>query len=107
MLVQVNTDNNIRGHQQLERYVEGVVTDELGRFAERLTRVHVHLKDANADKAGNAGNADKHCTMEARPEGLQPIAVTAEADSLEQAVDGAAEKLHRALDTAFGKLADR
>lgn len=42
--------------------------------------------------------------MEARPKGHQPISVTHKAASLEQAVDGAAEKLNHALEHFYGKL---
>ena len=42
--------------------------------------------------------------MEARPKGHQPILVSHDADSLTQAVEGAAEKLEHALEHLFGKL---
>ncbi|MNR50201.1 hypothetical protein D3C85_1696870 [compost metagenome] len=44
------------------------------------------------------------CQLEARPKGHQPISVTHKADSLELAIDGAAEKLEHALEHLFGKL---
>jgi ribosome-associated translation inhibitor RaiA len=44
------------------------------------------------------------CQLEARPKGHQPISVTHKADTLEQAIDGAAEKLEHALEHLFGKL---
>jgi hypothetical protein len=45
--------------------------------------------------------------MEARLEGHQPVAVTDEADSLHEAIAGAAEKLKSALDSTLGRLNDR
>ena len=42
--------------------------------------------------------------IEARLEGMQPVAVTNHADSIEKAVKGATEKLKAALDTVLGKL---
>jgi ribosome-associated translation inhibitor RaiA len=65
------------------------------------TRVEVHLSDENGDKPGPH---DLRCQLEARPKGHQPISVTHKADSLEQAIDGAAEKLEHALEHLFGKL---
>ena len=50
---------------------------------------------------------DKQCIMEARPAGMQPVAVTHAAATVEQAVDGAAQKLNRLLDSTFGRLNDR
>ena len=68
---------------------------------EDLTRVEVHLSDENG---GKSGPKDKRCKMEARPKGHQPILVSHDADSLTQAVEGAAEKLEHALEHLFGKL---
>ena len=45
--------------------------------------------------------------MEARPAGMQPIAVTHTAPSMDEAVEGAAKKLRTTLDRSFGKLSDR
>ena len=104
MQILVNTDNHIRGDERVQFYVEDAVRQGLGHFSDRLTRVEVHLKDVNA---GKAGDNDKRCTMETRPEGRPPVAVTAEAAQLRDAIDGAAEKMRRALESSFGKLDDR
>ena len=42
--------------------------------------------------------------MEARCEGHQPIAVTQEAESTDEAIDGAADKLKNSLDPIVGRL---
>ena len=104
MQIQVNTNNTVSGSEELSRRVEGVVEDTLGRFGDRITRVEVHLNDVNGQKEGDN---DNRCQMEARLGGLQPISVTHQADTLDQAIDGAAKKLQRALDTTLGKLSDR
>jgi ribosome-associated translation inhibitor RaiA len=105
MLVRVNTDNNIVGSDKLSQEVESIVTDVLGRFSDRLTRVEVHLADENSRAKG--GQDDKRCTMEARVAGRQPIAVTEQSPSLMQAVTGAAEKLEKTLDRTLERLGDR
>ncbi|MBE0545141.1 MAG: HPF/RaiA family ribosome-associated protein [Verrucomicrobia bacterium] len=64
------------------------------------TRVEVHLSDENGEKTGGR---DKRCMMEARLEGHQPIAVTDEAETIAQAIDGAADKLKSALDSTLGR----
>lgn len=104
MQIQVNTNDSVAGSEALSRRVEGVVGDALGRFGDRITRVEVHLNDVNAQKEGDR---DNRCMMEARLSGLQPISVTHHADTLDQAIDGAAKKLQRALDSTLGKLNDR
>lgn len=104
MRVQINTDNHIEGHEGLVRRTEATVETSLGHLAQQVTRVEVHISDENAKKEG--GN-DKRCLMEARLEGLQPIAVTHQAPVVDQAVDGAAKKLATAIDNTLGKLRDQ
>ena len=45
--------------------------------------------------------------MEARLEGRQPTAVTHQAATLHEAVDGAADKLAASLESTLGRLRDR
>lgn len=101
MKIQVNTDHNIHGHEAFIEQVEATVEATLGHLSEHITRVEVHLTDENAKKGGGA---DKRCMMEARLEKHQPVAVTEEAASLDEAVDGAAHKLKRLLDHTLGRL---
>ncbi|MFN3986337.1 MAG: HPF/RaiA family ribosome-associated protein [Rhodocyclaceae bacterium] len=104
MQVQFNTDESVDGRAELGHHVDDVVRRVLGRFSEQVTRVEVHLSDVNGQKSGDN---DKRCLMEARVSGRQPIAVTEQANTLHQAIDGAAQKLKRSLETTFGKLEDR
>lgn len=105
MQVQVNTDHNIEGHEALTTRVRGVVENALSRVRDHITRVEVHLSDENGDKSGNN---DMRCVMEARLEGRQPVAVTDQAETLDdQAVDGAAHKLARLIESTLGRLHDQ
>ena len=101
MQFQISTDKNIDSSEQLAQEVQATVEATLGRFGEQLTRVEVHLSDENSHKSRGD---DKKCVMEARPAGMQPVAVTHVAATLDQAVEGAAEKLERLLDSTFGRL---
>lgn len=101
MQIQLNTDNNLVGSEELTAQLEAVVRAALDRFSARITRVEVHLTDLNS---GQKGGSDKRCLMEARIAGRQPMSVSHEADSVDLAIDGAAGKLTHALDTIFGKL---
>lgn len=85
-----------------ERIRDSLVTT-LAHLADRLTRVEVHLGDENAHKSGPA---DKRCMLEARPKGLDPIAVEVHSGDYYNAVQGAAGKLRRALQTRFDRLAE-
>lgn len=104
MKIQVNTDANIEGNQALAAHVTATVEQALGRFSDHITRVEAHLSDENGAKSGPR---DQRCLLEARVEGRQPVAVTEVAATLEQAVQGAADKLARRLGSTLGRLHDR
>jgi ribosome-associated translation inhibitor RaiA len=104
MQIQINTDHNIEGHEALADQVRGLVETALNRVSDHITRVEVHLSDENGDKRGEN---DKRCMMEARLEGSQPIAVTQQSATVDQAVDGAADKLVRLIESTLGRRHDR
>jgi ribosome-associated translation inhibitor RaiA len=103
MQIQVNTDRNIEGHGKLSTWVSDTVEDTLSRFSEHITRVEVHLSDENGSKKGEN---DKRCLMEARMKGRQSIAVTHDAPNVDQAVNGALDKLSRSIESVRGRLND-
>lgn len=102
MQVQIRTDHNIEGHEALAQQVSSVVKGALSRVSDRITSVDVHLSNQNSEH--EAGNDSMRCMIEARLEGHQPIAVTDQAATLDQAVDGAAEKLTHLIDHTLGRL---
>ena len=99
MKIQINTDVHIDGTEALAARVSATLEHALKRFSEHLTRVEVHLSDENATKGGPQ---DHRCVLEARLQGRQPVAVTEQAATLDQAVHGAAQKLVRSLDSTLG-----
>ncbi|MCA1790496.1 MAG: hypothetical protein LC667_11765 [Thioalkalivibrio sp.] len=101
MHIQINTDDNINQSEAQPEQTEATINNVLARFADQVTRVEVHLSDENSDK--KSGTADIRCLLEARLEGLQPVAVTDEAATVGQAVDGAARKMRSSLDSMLGK----
>ncbi len=105
MQIEIHTDGNIEGHEALAAQVSGVVESALRRFSEHITRVDVHLSDENSDK--KIGNNAMRCMMEARLEGRQPIAVTHQATTLNETVDGAADKLTRLIEHTLGRLREK
>lgn len=100
MLIEINYRD---GHSSsaLDERVRGEIQRSIGHLADRVTRIEVHLGDENASKSGPA---DKRCLLEARPAGLDPIAVETHASDFYDAVQDAAGKLKRALTTRFEKL---
>lgn len=105
MHIQINTDSNIEGNDALTQQIEALARDTLDRFNEQITRIEIHLSDENSDK--KSGTGDNRCLLEARLAGLQPISVSDQAATLEQAVDGALKKLKRSLDSTLGRLNNR
>ncbi len=104
MQVQVHADSSVKGNAILAQTVEEAVESAVRRWTPRITRVEVHLSDINGHKGGAD---DKRCLLEARIGGLQPIAVTHQAGTLHEAVDGAAEKLRKILQNTMDRLSDR
>ncbi len=104
MQVQVHADSSVKVNPFLTETVEEAVENAVRRWTPRITRVEVHLSDINGHKGGAD---DKRCLLEARIGGLQPIAVTHQAGTLHDAVDGAADKLKKVLQNTLGRLNNR
>lgn len=104
MQVQINTGHDIEGHEAFTAHVRGVVENALARFSDHITRVEVHLSDANGHKKGPS---TMRCMLEARLEGLQPVAVTHQAATVEEAVQCAADKMTRLIESTTARLRDQ
>jgi len=102
MQIQINTDHNIEGHEALTARVSSAIENVLSRFSDHITRVEVHLSDENSDK--KEGYDNMRCMIEVRLEGRQPIAVTHQTTTLDEAVDGAADKLANLIESTLGRL---
>jgi ribosome-associated translation inhibitor RaiA len=103
MQIQVNTDRNVQGGEDLAIRIQQIISDSVDHLSDRITRIEAHLSDENSNKGGAN---DKRCLLEARLAGLPPIAVKHSAESMAMAVDGAAEKLRTALGRTLGRLAE-
>jgi len=101
MTIQLNTDKNISVHEAFGTKLNDLLSKELSRFSEHITRLEVHLSDENGSKEGLN---DKKCLLEARLEGRQPIAVSGLANTYELAVNSAIDKLKASLDTILGRI---
>lgn len=94
MKVRIAHDDHIRSSQARGEEIEGLIEDTLGRFGESIMSVQVHLSDENGPRFTPG---DKRCLLEARLRRHEPIVVSHHADSVRQAVSGAAAKLERAI----------
>ena len=68
-----------------------------------ITRVEVHFSDENG---AEAGGVDKRCLLEVRTAHRQPVALGHTDETLEKALDGAAKKMHRLLESTLGRSHD-
>lgn len=105
MQIQINTDKNIKGNEELIIYFREEIIETLNRFSNNITRVEVHLSDENSDKKSK--EKDKRCMIEARLEGRQPIVVTDNAETLKEALEGAINKLINMIDSIHGRQHDQ
>ncbi len=103
MQIQFNTDKNVIVGEEQITYFTSLISEELSRFSAQISRLEIHLSDEDGNKDGSN---DKRCLVEARLAGMKPIAVTEHANSTEQVVLGAIDKLKTSLEKITGRLKD-
>jgi hypothetical protein len=104
MLIEVRTDGKIKDSEQSSDEVKAVVHAALDRYGDRIRRIDVHLSDAIGHKMGHD---DKCCMIEARRDGREPIVVTHQESTMQQAIHGAIHNLKKAVESALGKETTR
>ena len=109
MHVQINSDNNISMHSKLSDSIGAYINTLLQRFDPYLTRVEVHLTGEKLEKDGTkkASPKNKRCVLEARAKRHRSLVVTNKSTDIEEAFSGAAVKMHRQLESTYGRLADK
>ena len=103
MYIQIHTDNQVTSDQDRDDRLEEQIRQRLARFENRITDVEVHVSDVNGPRGGAA---DLRATLEARVNGIPPVAVAEHGTSVDRAILGAAKKAVRALDHQLGRLGD-
>jgi predicted component of type VI protein secretion system len=103
LFIQIHADNQVPSDAERDSRLEEQIRQRLARFEGRITDVEVHVSDVNGPRGGNA---DMRCTIEARVNGIPPVAAIDEGNDVDRAVIGAAKKVVRALDHQLGKLRD-
>ncbi|ABV37179.1 conserved hypothetical protein [Shewanella sediminis HAW-EB3] len=101
MQIQVNTDKNISGREALAQSVEDVLRSDLSSFSDHITRIEVHLSDE--DSSAKSGMTDKRCLLEVRLAGEHPIAISEQAETIEEAVADASQQMVNMLETELVK----
>ena len=101
MQIEVSSDSHVSASEEFISEIKAEMEQAFSRFAEQLTRLEIHLGDENSHKSGER---DKRCLIEARLAGLDPVAVTDHAESLDMAISGAVKKLEKTLNRTLGRL---
>ena len=99
MHIEINY-RDIQKTDAIEDHIRSVLDDALKHLSDRITRIEVHVGD---DRPSEDVPNDKRCMIEARPRGMDPIAIEVREDDLYGAVSEAAGKLQRALTRRFEK----
>lgn len=103
MQVQFHTDNHIEGTDSMAQWASSSITSALARYSGQITRVQAHVSDENAGKKNTEESIQ--CTLEVRMEGVQPLVLKHHGANLNQAIEGAAEKMLRLIENTLGKVA--
>jgi ribosome-associated translation inhibitor RaiA len=103
MQIQFITDKNITESEDLIASSTYIISEELSSYSSHITRLEIHLSDEDDNKDGFN---EKRCIVEARLAGKKPIAVTDHANTHEQAVFGAINKLKTSLERLTSRLKD-
>jgi ribosome-associated translation inhibitor RaiA len=101
MQVQIHTDNHIQGTDALAQWASSAIQTALTRFGGQITRVQAHLSDENGGKKNTEESIQ--CTLEAHVQGHQPLVLKHHGANLNQAIEGAADKMGRLIDSTLGK----
>lgn len=104
MKIQFNTDKNIKGTEDFVAPLTLLIEDVLEKYSSQITRIEVHLSDEDGDKEGLKAI---RCLIEARLSGMNPIAVSSQSDTEEQAVSESLNKLKSNLETILGRQSNR
>lgn len=101
MKIQFNTDKNIHGLEEFTSPMILLIETELKNYSSQITRIEVHLSDEDGIKDELKA---KRSLLEARLSGMNPIAVSSQSNTEEQAITEAIEKLKSSLETILGRL---
>ncbi len=70
MTIQINKDISLSVHETYQAQLKDLLSGELNRFDEHITRLELHLSDENGNKESEN---DKRCLLEVRLKGRQPM----------------------------------
>ncbi len=103
MTITIRTDHNIQSGEALTTWIEETISHDLAHYTGQITKMEIHLADENGPKGKGGGGDEIRCTLDAKVDGFPNFGVTAQDDTLQKALRGAAVKLKGALGSALEK----
>lgn len=104
MQVQFRTDNHITCTDAMAQWASKTIAAALNRYADRLGGVQAHVSDESAAKKSTA--EPLLCTLQAHVEGQATLVVKHHGADMNQAIEGAADKMLRQIEHALGRKAN-
>ena len=101
MTIQFESAHSVKANEEFKAPLIATITEKLSRFNHQITKLEVHLSDENGNKEGLN---DKRCLLEAHVEGMPATVAKNHAETYEQAVEGAIDKLKASLISTMGRL---
>lgn len=103
MRIIINPADDVRISEAFSDHIYDSLDKVDRRFGDWLTRTEIFIRDVNGPKGG----VDKHCRMEARPRGSDPVVVDNQDEDAYSCIARTAEKLEKALTHKRGRLQSR
>ncbi len=103
MMIQLNAGKILNVGETFGNELKDKISKKLQRLSEHITALEIHITDENGIKKGPN---DIKCILEAHLKAMQSIVVTEKANTLEQSVNSAIDKLKDSLDSIIGRSRD-
>lgn len=104
MFIEFNRDNQVSDGEAAQDAVEDIVNRRLARLDGKVTGAEVHIAHV---KESRTNNPEYRCSIEVRPDGLGPVAASAEGVGVEAVVRSACDKVLHAYEKVVGKQGAR
>mgnify|MGYP002778720874 FL=1 len=104
MFLDFNRDNQVTDSEASQEQVEEIVSRRLARLEKKVTSAEIHIAHV---KESRTNNPEYRCSIEVRPENLNPVAASAEGIGVEAVVRSACDKVLHAYDKVVGKQGAR
>jgi ribosome-associated translation inhibitor RaiA len=103
MIIQLNAAGILNIHELFENELKNRISKKLQRLSGYITSLEVHITDENGIKTGPN---DIKCILEAHLKGMKSIVVSQSANTLEESVHGAIDKLKDSVDSIIERARD-